>query len=167
MKVGLVDSLRPLSVRGTRAQRWQFNQGPVVPLPHLELSVERAVEGSRRCRRCADVQGQYVCIPSPAVRNEWRHSDTGVEILVHMLTCQPGTDPRLHAMILVNNGSQLHARAVYSGKLSTTKLQDGPWTLELISEKSECDFVFPGQVEIASSGKPATQTRSAPFRCVR
>jgi hypothetical protein len=63
-------------------------------------------------------------------------------------------------MILVKKGSQLHARAVYSGELSTTELQDGPWTLKLISESSACDFVFPEQVEITSSTPPSNASRS-------
>jgi hypothetical protein len=145
---GIVDTLAPTLARGPL--RGQFNRGPMVT--HLELEVERALQGSRRCRRCAAVHGRYVCIPSAAVRNEWRHGAADVELIAHLLTCQPDSIPRLQAMILVKKGSQLHARAVYSCELPTTELQDGPWTLHLITEKSECDFVFPGEIEIASGG---------------
>ena len=160
MKNGLVGYFGASVVHGNIGRRIKLNQRPIVPL--LELAVELAPQGSRRCRRCAAVHGQYVCVASPAVRNEWRHSDTGVELIVHLLTCQSG-GPRLQAMILVNKGSRWHARAVYSCELWTTELQDGPWPLNLISETSDCGFVFPGQVEISSNNKPATPKEGVLF----
>jgi hypothetical protein len=87
------------------------------------------------------------------VKNEWRHSDAGLELILHLLTCRPDRGPRLQAMILLENGGQVHARAVFACDLPKASLHEGPWTLRLISEKSECDFVFPGQVEVVASGK--------------
>ena len=149
MKYGLADYVKKVS-EDKRRQVSGSNSGPAAS--HLEVAVERAIQGARRCRRCAAVHGRYVCIPSSAVRNEWRHRDGGLELIVHLLTCQTDGDPRLQAMILVKNGSQSHARAVYAGELLTPDLPNGPWTLKLISEESECDFVFPGQLEVVSSG---------------
>ena len=104
-------------------------------------------------------------MPSAAVRNEWRHSDSGLELIVHLLTCRPDSGPRLQAMIRVENGKRVARRAIYSCEPLTAELQDGPWTLNLISETSECDFVFPAQVEVVSSDTlptphPTRQTSS-------
>jgi hypothetical protein len=161
MNDGLVDYLEPSIVQGKGGQQGHFNQGLTVLL--LELTIERALQGSRRCRRCAAVHGRYVCIPSVIVPNEWHHSDTGVELIVRLLTCQRGSGPRLQATILVDKGSALHARADYCGERLTGDLEDGPWTLKLISEESECDFVYPGQVEVFSSGKLPTPIEGASF----
>ena len=151
MNEALLDTLAPAMVQDKRRQRGQLNLGPFAP--HLELDVECAMQGSRRCRRCAAVHGRYVCVRSAAVRNEWRHSATDLELIVHLLTCQEGSGPHLQAMIRVERGNRMHARAIYSCELLTGEPQDSPWTLKLISEQSECDFVFPGQVEVVSSGK--------------
>ena len=164
MKYGLADYVRNIA-QDKRRQWGRSDNGPAAS--HLELTVERAIQGARRCRRCAAVHGRYVCIPSAAVRNEWRHSDGDVELLVHLLSCQPNGGPRLQAMILVKSGSQSHARAVYSCELLDTEFRDGPWMLKLISEKSECDFVFPGQVEIRTSGKLPTPRECASVGNVR
>ena len=51
-------------------------------------------------------------------------------------------------MIVVKQDEQSHARAIYSCELANAELHDGPWMLTLISEKSQCGFVFPGQVQI-------------------
>jgi hypothetical protein len=153
MKYGLADYVRKIA-EDKRRQWSRSNSGPAAS--HLEVSIERAIQGARLCRRCAVVHGRYLCIRSSAVRNEWRHSDTGVELIVNLLTCQADGAPRLQAMILVKNGSQSHARAVYACELLTPELPNGPWTLKLISEESECDFVFPGQLEVVSSGKLPT-----------
>jgi hypothetical protein len=56
MKDGLVDDSEPSLVQSKRDQRGHFNQGPVVLL--LELAIERALQGSRRCRQCAAVHGR-------------------------------------------------------------------------------------------------------------
>jgi hypothetical protein len=154
MNNGLVHYSGPLIAQDKRGQVSQPNQRPTVP--YLELDIERALQGARRCRRCAAVHGRYVCLPSAAVRNEWRHSDAGVELILHLITCHPDGGPRLQAMIVVENGGQFHARAVYSCDLAGATFHEGPWTLRLISEKSECDFVFPGQVEVVASGKLST-----------
>jgi hypothetical protein len=151
MKDGLVDYLGPSIVEGKRGQRGQFNQGAIVS--HLELTIERAPQGGRRCRPCAAVCGRYYCQPSAAVRREWRHTEAGMDLIVSLLQREPGTEPRLRALILVEKEGYLHARAVYSSEPLSTGLLEGPWFLKLISEESECDFVFPGQVEIVSSGK--------------
>jgi hypothetical protein len=158
MKYGLADYVRKIA-DDKRRQHGGSNSGPAAS--HLEVTVERAIQGARRCRRCAAVYGRYVCIPSAAVRNEWRHSDSGVELIVHLLTCHAGGTTRLQTMIHVKNGSQSHARAVYAGDLLTAELPNGPWTLKLISEESECDFVFPGQLEVVSSGKLPTSRNCA------
>ena len=150
MKSGLADYVTAIA-QDKRRQRGRLNQELTVP--HLEVVVERALQGSRRCRQCAAVHGQYTCIPSAAVRNEWRHSASALDLIVHLVTCQPACGPHLQAMILVKDGSRSHARVVYSGEPLTMELQGGPWTLKLISENTECDFAFPGQVEIVSSGK--------------
>ena len=164
MKYGLADYVR--KVAQDKRRLWGgANNDPAAS--HLELTVERAVQGARRCRRCAAVHGRYACIPSAAVRSEWRHSDGDVELIVHLLSCQPDGIPRLQAMVLVKNGSHSHARAVYSCELADTELRDSPWKLRLISEKSECDFVFPGQVEILSSGKRPAPRESASVGSVR
>jgi hypothetical protein len=152
MKDGRIDRPGAAIVQARCDLREKSQQGPV--FPHLELSVERALQGARRCRRCAAVHGRYVCVPSAAVRNEWRHSDASLELIVHLLTCQPDGVLRLRAMLLVESEGQLHARAVYSCEVLTANLQNGPWPLNLISEKSDCEFVYPAQVEIVSSDEP-------------
>jgi hypothetical protein len=151
MKDGLVHYIEPLTAQDKRGPWGHRHERPSAS--HFELDIERALQGARRCRRCAAVHGRYVCVPSAAVRNEWRHSGGGVELIVHLLTCRPDGGPRLQAMIRVENGGQLHARAIYCCELANTTFQDGPWTLRLISEKSECDFVFPGQVEVVAGAK--------------
>lgn len=164
MKYGLADYVSKIAEDKRRLPSGSNNGSAA---SHLELNVERAVQGARRCRRCAAAHGRYVCISSAAVRNEWRYNDGDVELIVHLPSCQPDSGPRLQAMILVKNGSQSHARAVYSCELLNTDLRDGPWMLNLISEKSECDFVFPGQVEILSSGKLPTRRECASVGNVR
>ena len=158
MRYGLTDYVKAISQDRRRVRSTSNN---LAAQAHLELTVERAVQGARRCRYCASVHDRYVCVPSAAVRNEWRHGDSGLELIVHLFSCQPDSGPRLQAIILVKHGSQSHARAVYSCELFDTELRDGPWTLRLISEKSECDFVFPGEIEIAASGtSPASRERA-------
>jgi hypothetical protein len=159
MKDGLVDVLGPSIVGSKRGQRGRFNQGSVVS--HLELTIERAPQGGRRCRPCAAVCGRYYCQPSAAVRREWRHTEAGMDLIVSLLQREPDTDPRLRALILVEKDGRLHARAVYSSEPISSGLLEGPWLLKLISEESECDFVFPGQVEIVSSGKLSAPVRAS------
>ena len=132
---------------------WSYRPSTASMVRPSRSTVDRAMQGSRRCRRCAAVHGRYECNPSAAVRNEWRHRGTGLELTVHLLTCHKGDHPRMQAMIRVEEKSRLHARAVYSCDPLTTESENGPWILKLISEMSECDFVFPGQVELVSSGK--------------
>jgi hypothetical protein len=151
MKNGLVDNLVSSIGQGKRAQRGQFNNGPMIP--YLELTIERAPQGGRRCRQCAAVCGRYFCQPSTAVRREWRHTETGMDLIVDLLQREPACDARLRALILVEKEGHVHARAVYSSEPLSAELLDGPWLLKLISEESECDFVFPVHVEIGSSGK--------------
>jgi hypothetical protein len=91
MSYGLVDALEPAIFQNLRGQRGQLHHGPAIR--HLELTIERAPQGARHCRRCADVQGRYVCIPSGAIRNEWRHSDAGLELMVRLLPCRPDSAP--------------------------------------------------------------------------
>jgi hypothetical protein len=79
--------------------------------------------------------------------------------MVSLLQREPGTDPRLRALILVEKEMRLHARAVYSSEPLSTGLLEGPWVLKLISEESECGFVFPVHVEVASSGKLSVPAR--------
>ena len=150
MDNGVVVNLVSSTYQDKHARRGQFNQGPIVP--HLELTIERAPEGSRRCRPCAAVCGRYYCQPSAAVRREWRHTEAGMDLIVSLIRREPGTDPRLRALILVEKEGRLHGRAAYSSEPLSTGLLEGPWLLKLISEESECDFVFPGQVEIVASG---------------
>jgi hypothetical protein len=142
--------------QGKRAQQGQFNKGPIIP--YLELTIERALQGCRRCRQCAAVCGRYFCQSSTAVRREWRHTEAGMDLIVGLLQGEPASDARLRAMILVEKQGHLHARAVYSSELLSPECLDGSWMLKLISEESECDFVFPAHVEIVSSAKlPASR----------
>ncbi len=160
MQYGLANYVKAITQDRFRT-RGRFQTGSTAA--QLELTVERAMQGARRCRQCASIHGRYVCIASRAVRNEWRHSDSGVELFVHLLACQPDGGPRLQATILVKAENRSHARAVYVCELSSADLNDGPWTLSLISEKSECDFVFPGQVDVVASGMLAGTRESTEF----
>ena len=136
---------------GKRVHRGQSGQGPIVP--HLELTIERAPQVGPRCRPCAAVCGRYYCQPSTAVRREWRHTEAGMDVIVSLLQREPESGPRLRALTLVEKEMRLHARAVYSSEPLSTGLLEGPWVLKLISEESECGFVFPIHVEVVSSGK--------------
>ncbi len=156
MKLGLANRVKAVTLN-TRRKRFQLEKEAAVP--NLDVAVERALEGARRCRQCAGVYGKYSCTPSRAVQNEWRHSEDGLELIVHLLTCRPDSRPYLQAMIRVEDGGQLHARAIYSCELPDSTLRGGPWSLSLICEQSECDFVFPGQVEVTLSGEPRSPTR--------
>lgn len=157
MNNGVVDNLTSSALQNKNARRSQFDQGAIVP--HLELTIERARQGGRRCRACAAVCGRYYCQPSAAVRREWRHTEAGMDLIVSLLQRERGTDPRLRALILVEKELRLHARAVYSSEPLSTGLLEGPWVLKLIFEESDCDFVFPGQVEVVSSAKLAAPPR--------
>jgi hypothetical protein len=154
MKDALVDCVgRPIA----QNKRDEWNQRHQLPsVPYLELDVERAPQGARRCRRCAAVHGRYVCVSSAAVRNEWRHSGLGIELIVHLRTCRPDARPRLVAMIVLESEGRPHARATYACELAAATFHDGPWKPKLIFEQSECDFVFPGQVEVVVGDKLPT-----------
>jgi hypothetical protein len=84
-----------------------------------------------------------------------------MDLIVSLFQRDPGTDPRLRALVLVEKEGRLHARAVYSSEPLSTGLLEGPWMLKLASEESECDFVFPGQVEVVSIAKLPARTRAS------
>lgn len=84
-----------------------------------------------------------------------------MDLVVSLLVREPGTDPRLRAMILVEKQARVHARAVYFSEPLNAELLEGPWLLKLTTEESECDFEFPEQVEIVSSGKLPVTARAA------
>lgn len=136
---------------GKRAHRDQIGQGPIVP--HLELTIGRAPQRGRRCRPCAAVCGCYYCQPSAAGRREWRHTEAGMDLIVNLIQREPESGPRLRALILVEKEMRLHARAVYCSEPLSAGLPEGASVLKLISEQSECGFVFPIHIEAVSSAK--------------
>ena len=82
-----------------------------------------------------------------------------MDLIVSLLQREPESGPRLKALILVEKEMRLHARAVYSSEPLSTGLLEGSWVLKLISEESECGFVFPVHVEVVSSGKLSVPAR--------
>ena len=151
MNDGAVDNLMSSTSQDKHAYQGQFDRGPVAP--HLELTIEGASQVGRRCRPCTTVGGRYYCQPSAAAGREWRHTETGMDLVVSLIQRKPETDPRLRVLILIENEGLVHASAVYASEPLSNRLLAGPWTLKLISEESECGFEFPGQVRIVSSGK--------------
>jgi hypothetical protein len=131
-------------------RRGRVAAGPVAP--PLELNIERAPQGSRRCRPCAAVCGRYDCRPSAAVHGQWRHTGAGRDLTVRLVRREPGGDSRLHACIVVESEGRAHARAVYSSEPLSNGPFESPCVLKLIYEESECGFVFPGQVDVVSIG---------------
>jgi hypothetical protein len=154
MKLENANPVRAVRHNNRRPRSPSSEHGRVIS--PLEVFIERAWQGARRCRQCAAVHGNYPCSPSSAVRNEWRYSGDGLQLFVHLLTCQPSGRPRLQVMVLLENGGQSHARAIYSCELPIATYQEGPWTARLVTETSKCDFVFPGEVEVAASNELST-----------
>ena len=127
MKNGVAGNLVSSVFQDKHAHRGQFNRGNIVP--HLELTIERAPQGDRRCRPCAAVFGRYYCPPTAAVRREWRHTEAGMDLIVSPLQRELVSGPRLRALILVEKEMRLHARAVYSSEPLSTGLLEGSWVL--------------------------------------
>jgi hypothetical protein len=151
MNDGAVDNLMPSTSQDKHAYQGQFDRGPVAP--HLELTIEGASQAGRRCRPCATVGGRYYCQPTAAAGREWRHTESGMDLVVSLIQRKPETDPRLRVLILIEHEGLVHASAVYVSEPLSNRLLAGPWALKLISEESECGFEFPGQVRIVASGK--------------
>jgi hypothetical protein len=144
---GVADNPASLSFPGKHSQRDQADRRPVVP--DLELTIERAPQGGRRCRTCAEVCGRYACQPT-ARRGEWRYAEAGMDLTVSLIQRERDASPRLLASIMVKKEGRLHTRAVYSSEQLGTGTLDGPWLLKLRFEESECEFVFPFTVEVVS-----------------
>lgn len=144
--------------------RGQFKAGAIVP--GLDLIIERDDSDPAACGLCAVSNGRFACEPPMAIHREWRYTNKGIDLVITVRQ-EHDAVPVLRAMILIENGNQVHARAIYFSEPLTKSAGEGPWTLRKASDESECHSQFPDQIKILPAGRtsffgsePLTQYRT-------